>query len=73
MHPTVRVVLNVELDHVDFFENLENVIDSFSNINTNLDNTITLLQTIKKQVNNGEKPSLTNLNALSTIFGTITS
>lgn len=35
MRPTVRVVLNVELDHVDFFENLENVIDSFKKfINT---------------------------------------
>ncbi len=29
MRPTIRVVLNVELDHVDFFGNLENVIDSF--------------------------------------------
>ncbi len=29
MHPTVRVVLNVELDHVDFFGSLENVIESF--------------------------------------------
>lgn len=29
MRPTVRVVLNVELDHVDFFGSLENIIDSF--------------------------------------------
>lgn len=29
MHPTVRVVLNCELDHVDFFGSLGNVIDSF--------------------------------------------
>ena len=29
MHPTVRVVLNVELDHVDFFGNLDNVTESF--------------------------------------------
>ncbi len=29
MHPTVRVVLNCELDHVDFFGSLDNVIDSF--------------------------------------------
>ncbi len=35
MRPTVRVVLNVELDHVDFFGNLENVVDSFKTfINT---------------------------------------
>lgn len=29
MNPSVRVVLNCELDHVDFFENLDNVISSF--------------------------------------------
>lgn len=29
MRPTVKVILNVELDHVDFFGNLENVIQSF--------------------------------------------
>lgn len=29
MWPTVKVVLNVDLDHVDFFGNLENVIESF--------------------------------------------
>lgn len=29
MRPTVRVVLNCELDHVDFFGNLDNVIASF--------------------------------------------
>lgn len=30
MHPTVKVVLNCELDHVDFFKNLDAVIDSFT-------------------------------------------
>ena len=29
MRPTIRLVLNCELDHVDFFGNLENVIASF--------------------------------------------
>ncbi len=29
MQPTIKAVLNVELDHVDFFGNLENVIESF--------------------------------------------
>ncbi len=29
MHPTVRVVLNCELDHVDFFGSMEDVVDSF--------------------------------------------
>ena len=29
MQPTIKTILNVELDHVDFFGNLENVIDSF--------------------------------------------
>ena len=29
MQPTIKTVLNVELDHVDFFGNLENVIESF--------------------------------------------
>ncbi len=29
MRPTIKVILNVELDHVDFFGNLENVIESF--------------------------------------------
>lgn len=29
MYPTIKVILNVELDHVDFFGNLENVIASF--------------------------------------------
>ncbi len=29
MQPTIKVILNVELDHVDFFGNLENVIESF--------------------------------------------
>ena len=29
MRPTIKVVLNVELDHVDFFGSLENVIQSF--------------------------------------------
>lgn len=29
MHPTVRVVLNCEFDHVDFFGNMDNVIASF--------------------------------------------
>lgn len=36
MHPTVRVVLNCELDHVDFFGSLDNVIESFhAYLNTN--------------------------------------
>ncbi len=30
MRPTIRLVLNTELDHVDFFGNIENVIDSFA-------------------------------------------
>ena len=29
MHPTIRLVLNTELDHVDFFGNMDNVISSF--------------------------------------------
>lgn len=29
MHPTLRLVLNCEFDHVDFFGNMENVIASF--------------------------------------------
>lgn len=29
MHPTVRLVLNCEFDHVDFFGNMDNVIKSF--------------------------------------------
>ena len=29
MRPTIRLVLNTELDHVDFFGNIENVIKSF--------------------------------------------
>ena len=29
MRPTIKVILNVELDHVDFFGNLENIISSF--------------------------------------------
>ena len=29
MQPTIKTILNVELDHVDFFGNLENVIESF--------------------------------------------
>ncbi len=29
MYPTIKVLLNVELDHVDFFGNLDNVIASF--------------------------------------------
>ncbi len=29
MRPTIKVILNVELDHVDFFGNLDNVISSF--------------------------------------------
>lgn len=29
MRPTIKVILNVELDHVDFFGNLDNVIASF--------------------------------------------
>ncbi|MBE6682373.1 MAG: UDP-N-acetylmuramate--L-alanine ligase [Ruminococcaceae bacterium] len=29
MYPTIKTILNVELDHVDFFGNLENVIESF--------------------------------------------
>ena len=29
MHPTIRLVLNCEFDHVDFFGNMENVIKSF--------------------------------------------
>ena len=29
MQPTIKTVLNVDLDHVDFFGNLENVIESF--------------------------------------------
>lgn len=30
MHPTVKVVLNCELDHVDFFNGIEDVVDSFT-------------------------------------------
>ena len=29
MHPTIRLVLNCELDHVDFFNGIEDVIESF--------------------------------------------
>lgn len=29
MHPTIRLVLNCEFDHVDFFESMEKVIESF--------------------------------------------
>ena len=48
MHPTVRVVLNVELDHVDFFGTLENVIDSFRTY-------------INNESENGENIAIVNL------------
>ena len=50
MRPTIKVVLNAELDHVDFFGNLENVILSFR-------------QYIDTPGNNGENISVINLDS----------
>ncbi len=50
MWPTVKVVLNVDLDHVDFFGNLENVIDSFKKY-------------IAKPGKNGENIAVVNLDS----------
>jgi len=50
MWPTVKVVLNVDLDHVDFFGNLENVIESFRKY-------------IAKPGKNGENIAVVNLDS----------
>jgi len=60
MYPTIKVVLNVELDHVDFFGNLDNVIASFR-------------QYIDVPGLNGENISIVNLdcgNAVESAKGT---
>ncbi len=48
MQPTIKTILNVELDHVDFFGNLENVIESFRKY-------------IEKPGKNGENIAVINL------------
>ncbi len=48
MRPTIKVILNVELDHVDFFGNLDNVISSFR-------------QYIETPANNGKNIAVINL------------
>lgn len=48
MQPTIKAILNVELDHVDFFGNLENVIESFRKY-------------ISKPGKNGENVAVVNL------------
>ncbi len=48
MQPTIKAILNVELDHVDFFGNLENVIESFRKY-------------IAKPGKNGENIAIVNL------------
>lgn len=50
MWPTVKVVLNVDLDHVDFFGNLQNVIESFRKY-------------IAKPGKNGENIAVVNLDS----------
>ena len=50
MYPTIKTVLNVELDHVDYFGNLENVIESFRKY-------------IKKPGKNGENIAVINLDS----------
>lgn len=60
MYPTIKTILNVELDHVDFFGNLENVIDSFRKY-------------IAKPGKNGENIAVINLdseNAVESAKGT---
>ncbi len=60
MYPTIKVILNVELDHVDFFGNLDNVIASFR-------------QYIDVPGLNGENISIVNLdcgNAVESAKGT---
>lgn len=60
MQPTIKTVLNVELDHVDFFGNLENVIESFRKY-------------ISKPGKNGENIAVINLdseNAVEAAKGT---
>ena len=48
MWPTIKAILNVELDHVDFFGNIENVIESFRKY-------------IEKPGKNGENIAVVNL------------
>lgn len=50
MYPTIKTILNVELDHVDFFGNLENVIESFRKY-------------ISKPGKNGENIAVINLDS----------
>ena len=50
MQPTIKAILNVELDHVDFFGNLENVIESFRKY-------------IAKPGKNGENIAVVNLDS----------
>lgn len=54
MTPTIKVILNVELDHVDFFGNLENVIESFRKY-------------IEKPGKNGENIAIINLDSENAI------
>ena len=54
MQPTIKAVLNVELDHVDFFGNLENVIESFR-------------EYIAKPGKNGENIAVVNLDSQNAV------
>lgn len=54
MQPTIKAVLNVELDHVDFFGNLENVIESFRKY-------------IAKPGKNGENIAVVNLDSQNAV------
>ena len=54
MQPTIKTILNVELDHVDFFGNLENVIESFRKY-------------IAKPGKNGENIAVINLDSKNAV------
>lgn len=55
MQPTIKTILNVELDHVDFFGNLENVIESFRKY-------------IAKPGKNGENIAVINLDSQNAVI-----
>ena len=54
MQPTIKTILNVELDHVDFFGNIENVIESFRKY-------------IAKPGKNGENIAVINLDSKNAV------
>lgn len=75
LHSTSSSLTNFlsKLDKITPGNPLKEVITQLYNVNTNLNNAIGYLETVKNQVANGQKPTLSNLNKILTVSNDISS